>query len=197
MYLVIKIGVVAFFMMMFNHAIAQNDQVRNNSLEVGLNVAGDETLFYGFNGKYIRSLSKRKHHPTIAFCLTTYFDFKGESESIAYLKNAVDMRIIPAIHLGYAFNFNRFQFNFEVPVGTSVAITRGTLINERVAFKRDYSYSDVLWHYGVAVSPKFMLNSRNQVGLNVFLPLVPDKAASGYLFGIGWTRSFSSDLTTN
>lgn len=193
MYLKIKIGIIALIMVArVYHAIAQNNNVNPNSLEVGLNVAGNEALFYGGHGKFIIPLSNRKHHPTFGIGLTSYFDFKGESESKAYLKNAIAMRMIPAIHFGYALNYNRFQFNFEVPIGASIAITKGTLINERVGFQRKYSNSELFWHYGIAVSPKFKINRKNQVGLNVFLPLVPDKAASGYIFGIGWTRKLSS-----
>lgn len=44
---------------------------------------------------------------------------------------------------------------FEVPVGTSIAITKGTLINERVGFKRDYSNTELFWHYSLAFSPKY------------------------------------------
>ena len=116
-------------------------------------------------------------------------DRKGESESLAYLKKAIDMRIIPAVHLGYSLNFKNLQLNFEVPIGTSIALTKGTLVNERVAFKRDYSNTELFWHYGIAFSPKYRLNKANQIGLYGFLPLVPDKASSGYLYGIGWTKS--------
>lgn len=178
----------------FNHAFAQNqsEPVNHNALEMGIHVAGDETLFYGANAKYLMPLSQKKHHPTLSLSMTAYFDLKGESEAGAYLKKDVDMRIIPALHLGYSLNLKKVQLNFEIPVGTSIAITKGTLINERMGFDRVYSNTEFLWHYGLAFSPKYRLNKENQIGLNVFLPLVPDKAWSGYLFGIGWTKTFAN-----
>lgn len=190
MYLTIRIALcIAGLCLLFDYAQAQNEPLNNNAVEWGLNFAGDETLFYGGNSKFIMPLSQRKHYPTFSISLTMYFDFKGESEPLAYLKKSVDMRIIPAIHLGYSFNFKRMQFNLEVPVGTSIAISKGTLINERAGFERDYSDTEMLWHYGVAFLPKYRLNDKNQIGLNVFYPLVPDKTWSGYLYGIGWTRT--------
>lgn len=95
----------------------------------------------------------------------------------------MDMRIIPAVHLGYSLNFKKLQLNFEVPVGTSIALTKGTLLNERMGFKRNYSNTELFWHYGLAFSPKYRLNKNNQIGLYGFLPLVSDKASSGYLYG--------------
>ena len=190
MYSAIRFSIISICVLFFAHAaLAQHERTNNNALELGLNVAGDETLFYGANGKYIMQLSQKKHHFTLGLALTAYFDLKGESESAAYLKNDVDMRIIPAVHLGYALNFKNLQLNFELPVGTSIAITKGTLVNERVGFERSYSNTEILWHYGLAFSPKYRLSQRNQLGLYAFLPLVPDKAWSGYLFGIGWTKT--------
>ena len=189
MYLAIRIIMVSLCVFSYEYAFAQSERINNNSIEMGLHVAGDETLFYGANGKLIMPLSQKKHYPTLALSLTISLDRKGESESLAYLKRAVDMRIIPALHLGYSLNFKNLQLNFEVPVGTSIALTKGTLVNERVAFKRDYSNTELFWHYGIAFSPKYRLNKANQIGLYGFLPLVPDKASSGYLYGIGWTKS--------
>jgi hypothetical protein len=189
MYSAIKIIMVSLCILSFEHAFAQSERSNNNSIETGIHVAGDETLFYGANSKFIMPLSQKKHYPTLAHSLTISLDRKGESESRAYLKKAVDMRIMPALHLGYSLNFKNLQLNFEVPVGTSIAITKGTLINERVGFERDYSNTELFWHYGLAFSPKYRLNKANQIGLYGFLPLVPDKTSSGYLYGIGWTKS--------
>lgn len=173
-------------------AFAQNERVNHNSLEAGILVAGAESLFYGASGKYIVPLSQKKHYPSLGLSLTMYFDLKGESEPGAYLKNDVDMRTIPALHLGYAFNFDRVQLNFELPVGASIALTKGTLMNERIGFERDFSNTEFLWHYGLTFSPKYRLNHENQIGLFGFLPLVPDKAWSAYQLGIGWTKTFHS-----
>lgn len=193
MYLGIRISIINLLMSMYlyNPVFAQDGALNRNSLELGILVAGDETIFYGANTKFIVPLSQKRHYPTLSFSLTTYFDLKGESESGAYLKNDVDMRIIPAVNPGYSFNFRRVQLNLELSVGASVAITKGSLINERIGFSRDYSKTALLWHYGMAFSPKYRLNKRNQVGLNGFLPLVQDKARTGYLFGVGWTKTFA------
>lgn len=191
MYSAIRITIFSLCMVFSGHAIAQSATVNKNALEVGVHVAGDETLFYGAQGKYIVPLSQKKHYPTLGLSLIMYADLKGESESNAYLKNDVDMRIIPAVHLGYSFNIKRVQLNFELPIGTSIAITRGTLVNERAGFERNYVNTELLWHYGLAFSPKYRLNTQNQIGLYGFLPLVPDKAWSGYIYGIGWTRTFA------
>ena len=190
MYLVNRIVFVGLCMLFFNQAVAQKRDVNPTALEIGVHAAGDETLFFGANAKYILPLSQKRHYPTLGLALTMSFDLKGESESGAYLKNDVDMRIIPAIHPGYSLNFNKLQLNFEFTVGASFAITKGTLVNEKIGFERDYRNAEILWHYGLAFSPKYRLSKEHQIGLNTFLPLVPDKTWSGYLFGIGWTKTF-------
>lgn len=190
MYLTIRICIVSLCMLFFCHAIAQSTRTNNSSIEIGLNVAGYETLFYGGYWKFIKPLSQNKHHFTMGVSMTTYLDLKGESESGAYLRNDFDMRLIPAVHFGYSFNFNRFQLNLELPVGSSIAVTKGTLVNENIGFKRNYSNKEIFWHYGIGFSPKYRLNNRNQIGLYCFLPLIQDKARSGYIIGIGWTKNF-------
>lgn len=198
--LVLKKGLIMFFqirntILLFCLATASivsaQDTHRNDkSFEVGLNFAGDETLFYGAYGKFVMPLSQKKQHFTVGVSLTTYFDFKGESEKQAYLKHDADMRIIPNIFVGYSLNFKKIQINFEVPIGASIAITKGTLVNEKIGFKRDFSNTEVFLNYGFIVNPKYQLNSRNYIGLYGFLPLVSDKAQSGYQVGVGWTKTF-------
>lgn len=168
MYLTIRICIVSLCMLFFCHAIAQSTRTNNSSIEIGLNVAGYETLFYGGYWKFIKPLSQNKHHFTMGVSMTTYLDLKGESESGAYLRNDFDMRLIPAVHFGYSFNFNRFQLNLELPVGSSIAVTKGTLVNENIGFKRNYSNKEIFWHYGIGFSPKYRLNNRNQIGLSAF-----------------------------
>lgn len=184
---------IGLCLLLWEAGFAQQESTNHHVLELGAHVAGYETLFYGGSAKFIAPVTQHKHYPTLGLALTIYADLKGESEAGAFLKNDVDMRIIPAVLLGYSFNFRRMQFNVEVPIGSSIAITRGTLINERIGFKRAYSNTEVLWHYGLAFSPKIRLNQKNQLGLYGFLPLVPDKAWSGYLFGIGWTRTLMNE----
>lgn len=191
MYLIIRISITCLYLLFFDHAFAQQNKPSNpNSLEVGIHIAGDETLFYGVNGKFNIPLSQKKHHPILGLSMTLYADWKGESEPGAYLQNDTDTRIIPAVHFGYSLNFEKVQLNTELASGSSIAITKGTLVNERIGFERDYANTAFLWHYGLAFSPKYRINEKNLIGLYAFLPLVPDKAWSGYLFGLGWTKAF-------
>ena len=191
MYLIIRLCFVCLCMWSSLQAFAQ-EKKNPNSFEADVLLAGDETIFYGANAKYLMPLAQKKHYPVFGLSLTVYADLKGESEKGAYLKNDVDLRIIPAINLGYSLNFHKVQLNFEVPVGTSIAVTSGTLVNERIGFEQDYRNAEFLWHYGLAFSPKYRLNSRHQIGLHGFMPLVQDKAASGYQFGIGWTKAIGN-----
>ena len=191
MYLVIRKSIIVICILLYcNSVFSQNKRINNNSVEAGLVVAGDEAIYYGAYGKYSMPLSQNKHHFTLGFSFVAYFDFKGESEPVAYLKNDVDMRLLPSIGLGYSLNFNRFQFNFEIPVGASIAITKGILVNERAGFEREYSNQEVFLNYGVLFAPKYKINNTNSIGVYGFLPLLDDKAQSGYQFGIGWTKNF-------
>ena len=169
-------------------------KTNNNSLEVGVLGAGDESLYYGGYSKFIVPLSDKTNHFTISFALTAYFDFKGESEPDAYLVDDIDMRLIPTFNFGYSLNFNKVQLNFEVPVGLSYAHTKGTLVNERIGFERDYSNNEVFFNYGFSFSPKYKINNTNSIGLTTFLPFIKDKAQSGYQIGIGWTTTFANNV---
>lgn len=164
------------------------DKTNKKSIDLGLNIAGDETIFYGAYGKYTMPLSQKKHHFITGVSLTAYFDFKGESTDEAYLKDDVDMRIIPNLFLGYSLNFKKIKINLEIPIGASFAITKGTLVNEKMGFERDFSNKEVFLNYGAIINPKYQVNNRNYIGLYAFIPLIEDKAQSGYQFGIGWTK---------
>ncbi|WP_276165779.1 hypothetical protein [Zobellia alginiliquefaciens] len=188
MYLSIKGAVVILFLFIGSAVWAQ--EANTNSIEIGVLAAGDEALYYGAYGKYTIPLSQNKNHFTLGFSMVAYFDFKGESEPDAYLKNDVDMRLIPTANFGYSLNFNRIQVNVEVPVGLSFARTKGTLVNERIGFERDFSNNETFFNYGLFFSPKYKISSTNSLGLYGFLPLVSDKAQSGYQIGIGWTKIF-------
>jgi len=170
---------------------AQKNKTNYKTIEFGIIAAGSEELYYGGYTKFTIPLSQKKHHFTLALSLAAYFDFEGESEPDAYLTNDIDMRILPTINPGYSLNFNRFQFNFEAPIGLSIATTKGTLINERIGFKRDFSNKETFFNYGLSFSPKFKLNNSNSIGLYGFLPLVNDTAQSGYQMGINWTKTFN------
>lgn len=193
MYLVIrKSTLVIFIVLYYNFVFSQNSKRNHNSLEGGAIIAGDETIYYGGYSKYTVPLSQHKHYFTLGISLAAYFDFKGESEPLAYLKNDVDMRLIPTINVGYSLNFSKVQFNFEIPVGASFAITKGTLVNERAAFEIDYSNKEVFINYGLLFTPKYKINDINYIGVYGFLPLIEDKAQSGYQLGIGWTITFAN-----
>ncbi len=171
--------------LIFNNVCAQ-DIKNSNSLEIGFVLAGQETTYYGAYGKFTMPLAQNQHYFTLGASLNSYFDLKGESTSEAYLKNDVDLRILPNFVVGYSLNFNKFQFNLEIPVGLSIAITKGTIVNEKIGFERDYSNKEVFLNYGIVLDPKYSVNEKNLIGLYGFLPLVLDKAQSGYQFGISW-----------
>jgi hypothetical protein len=187
-----KIIITLLHFLILTEIIAQNKSNTNKSIEAGFLVAGNETIFYGSYVKYNIPLSYNKNFFYIAPTITAYFDFKGESTSQAYLKNALDMRILLTINPGYSFNSGKFQINLEVPIGISVAITKGTLVNEKIGFQQDYSNREIFFNYGVQLSPKFRVDQKNQIGLSAFLPLVKDKAQSGYQLGLSWTRNIEN-----
>lgn len=187
-----KIIITLLHLFILTEIIAQNKSNTNKSIEAGILVAGNETIFYGSYVKYNIPLSYNKNFFYIAPTITAYFDFKGESTSQAYLKNALDMRILLTINPSYSFNSGKFQINLEVPIGISVAITKGTLVNEKIGFQQDYSNREIFFNYGVQLSPKFRVDQKNLIGLSIFLPLVKDKAQSGYQLGLSWTRNIEN-----
>ena len=71
-------------------------------------------------------------------------------------------------------------------------ITKGVLVNERAGFERKYSNKEVFLNYGVIFSPKYRINTTHSIGVYGFLPLLNDKAQSGYQIGIGWTKYFAN-----
>ena len=187
-----KIIITLLHFLILTEIIAQNKSNTNKSIEAGFLVAGNETIFYGSYVKYNIPLSYNKNFFYIAPTITAYFDFKGESTSQAYLKNTLDMRILLTINPGYSFNSGKFQINLEVPIGISVAITKGTLVNQKIGFQQDYSNREIFFNYGVQLSPKFRVDQKNLIGLSTFLPLVKDKAQSGYQLGLNWTRNIEN-----
>lgn len=188
-----KFIITLLHLLILTEVIAQKELNSNKSIEAGFLVGGDETLYYGSYVKYHIPLSYNKNFFYIAPTITAYFDFKGESTSQAYLKNALDMRILLTINPGYSLNSGKFQINLEVPLGISVAITKGTLVNEKIGFQQDYSNREIFFNYGLQLSPKFRVDQKNLIGLSAFLPLVKDKAQSGYQLGLGWTRNFGKN----
>jgi hypothetical protein len=192
MYSIIRIITIIGLLSISNTLYAQ--KTNNNSLEIGVLGAGDESFYYGGYSKFIVPLSNKTNYFTISFALTAYFDFKGESEPNAYLVDDIDMRLIPTVNFGYSLNFNKVQLNFEVPIGLSYAHTKGALVNETIGFERDYSNNEVFFNYGFSFSPKYKINNSNSFGLTTFLPFIKDKAQSGYQIGIGWTKTFANNV---
>lgn len=192
MYLIIRNIWVLFSLCLVNTTFAQETRQNNSEFEVGGAIAGSEAFYYGAYSKYNIALTQSKNYLKTGIGLTVYFDFKGETTSQAYLKNDVDMRIIPYFYAGYNFTLNRFDISVELPIGTSIAITKGTLVNERIGFERTYSNTEYLWHYGLALSTKYSINDKNKIGFYGFFPLVKDFAWTSPLVGIGWTRTFKS-----
>jgi len=188
MYLIIRNTWILFFLCIANIAFAQKIWQNNSEFEVGGAFVQAEASYYGVYSKYNIALTKSKHYLKAGVGLTMYFDLKGETTSQVKLKNDFDMRIIPYFYLAYNFNFNRFDISLELPIGTSIAITKGTLVNDRVGFERSYSNTEYLWHYGIGLSTKYRVNENNKIGVYGFFPLVKDFAWSSPLVGIGWTR---------
>ncbi len=171
-----------------------NKKTNNNSLELGVLGAGDESLYYGGYSKFIVPLSDKTNHFTISFALTAYFDFKGESEPDAYLVDDIDMRLMPTFNFGYSLNFNKVQLNFEVPIGLSYAHTKGTLVNETIGFERDYSNNTVFFSSVCPYSSNYNILHSHSTVLTTFLPFIKDKAQSGYQSVIGWTKTFANNV---
>lgn len=189
MYLIIR-KITTFIFLCFVVNVSAQDTLKTSEFEVGVAVAGAEAFYYGVYSKYDFPLTRKKHYLKAGIGLTSYFDFKGESTSQAKLKDDVDMRLIPYIYLGYNFNIKRFDISLELPIGTSIAITKGTLVNEKIGFERTYSNTEYLWHYGIGLSTKYRINNTSKIGINLFLPLVKDYAWSSPMVGIGWTKTF-------
>lgn len=197
MCLIIRNIWILSFVCFINTTFAQETRQNNHEFEVGGAIAGAEAFYYGTYSKYHIALTQSKHYLIAGIGLTVYFDFKGESTSQAYLKNDVDMRIIPYFYIGYNFTFNRFDILIELPIGTSIAVTKGTLVNERIGFERTYSNTEYLWHYGLALSTKYSVNDNNKIGFYGFMPMVKDLAWTSPMIGIGWTRKLEFKKNEN
>ena len=76
MYSIIRIIRIIGLLSISNTLYAQ--KTNNNSLEIGVLGAGDESFYYGGYSKFIVPLSNKTNYFTISFALTAYFDFKGE-----------------------------------------------------------------------------------------------------------------------
>lgn len=187
MYSIIRNQITLLFLILFSsHSFGQSIEQGISEFEAGLAVAGAEAFYCGVYSKYHVRITKSKHSLKAGIGLNAYFDFAGESEAQAYLENDVDMRMIPHIFIGYELTFRRFGISVELPVGTSIAITKGKLINERIGFERRYSNTEYFWHHGLEASVKYRLNDRNKIGLRAYMPTVKDYAQTSPMLGLGW-----------
>ncbi|MEN0049329.1 MAG: hypothetical protein AAF806_19875 [Bacteroidota bacterium] len=174
-------------------ALYANGQNSAPEFETGIAIAGSEAFYLGGYSKYRAPISEGKNYFSFSIGLTYYFDFRGESYEKSYLKKDVDMRLIPNVFIAYDVNLKDFNFAIEVPIGASIAIARGTLVNERVGFERDYKNVDFLPHFGIGLSARYRLNASNKIGLYGFMDILKDDAWSPPMTGIGWTRVLEVD----
>lgn len=192
MYLIHRIlFVVCFFLA--SSSYGQDGQRNFNELEIGVVAAGAEAAYYGAYSKVNYNFSDKSNYFYAGIGLTIYADFRGEIAEQSKLENDVDMRIIPNVYLGYNVSWNKFDFGIEMPIGTSIAITRGKLVNTRVGFEREYSNSEFLLHYGLGFSVKYQLPSDNKIGIYTFQPILKDGAWSPPTYGLSWTNLLDSN----
>jgi len=192
MYL-IKIITIAFVCIFYTNSILGQDVDKNLiEFELGLATAGSEALYYGVYSKVNFPLSKAKNYFYGGFGLTVYADFVGEITSESKLENDIDLRIIPYVFLGYNFSVRRFDFALELPVGTSIAITKGKLVNTNVGFEREYSNTNFLLHNGLGISTKYKVTDKGKFGLYLFLPINNDDAWSPPMIGLSWIKEIAS-----
>lgn len=185
MYSITRLTIIFISLLFVLNAKGQNNAPE---FETGIATAGSEAFYLGGYSRYRVPISQGKNYFSFGVGLTYYFDFKGESYEKSYLKKDVDMRLIPNIFIAYDVNVGNFNFGIEVPIGTSIAITKGTLINERVNFERSYSNTEFLPHFGIGLSARYRLNEYNKIGVYGFADLLKDDAWSPPMTGIGWTR---------
>ncbi|MEM8523386.1 MAG: hypothetical protein AAGG68_02025 [Bacteroidota bacterium] len=185
MYSITRLITVSLFSLFAMLAKGQNNAPE---FETGIAAAGSEAFYLGGYSKYRTPISQGKNYFSFGIGMTYYFDFKGESYEKSYLKNDVDVRLIPNVFIAYDVNVKDFNFAIEVPIGASIAITKGTLVNERVNFERSYSNTEILPYFGLGLSARYRLNDYNKIGLYGFLDILKDNAWSPPMTGIGWTR---------
>ena len=155
---------------------------------IGAAVAGEEAFYMGGYSRFSLPLGDSPHHFRAGLGINFYFDFVGEATVMARLESDVDMRIIPHIFLAYNFRLGNFDLAVEAPLGASIAITQGKLVNERIGFERTYRNSETFWHYGLAFSPTYQIAELDKIGLYAFFPLVIDRAWTAPLLGLGYTK---------
>lgn len=194
MYSIIRVFVLLSLWLTFSLARAQSYELSpptaGNSLEIGILNAYGEAEYVGLYAKFSKPLTHGKHYLSVGAAFTTYFDFVGESGVNSRLQKDVDARFIPAIFLAGQVNFGRFSGSLETHLGSSIAHTRGTLVNNNIGFTGSYRNTEIFWHYGLGSSLKYMVKKGHSLGIYGFLPMVKDVAWSLPTIGIGWTRAW-------
>lgn len=172
----------------FQRGYSQDTLRWRTSVEIGGAIASAEATYYGFYAKYKKVFLNNRISPVAGLGLTSYADFKGESTEQAYLKDDLDMRVISFFYAGGQLRYGRLLSSLEFPLGVSWARTKGTFVNERIGFTRDYSNNDLLWHFGISVSCQYQFDNKFSIGINSFLPLTQDVAWSPPMLGVGLVR---------
>lgn len=193
MFLIKSFLAVILCCLITSYTIGQSIEKKPTELEFGFAFAGAEAAYIGVYSKVNFPLSHSKKYFYAGFGLNIYADFIGEIEPESNLKNDIDMRIIPNIFIAHNTTGKKFDISVEVPIGVSIAITKGTLINTKVGFEREYSNTEYLWHYGLATSIKYKVSAKSKIGFYLFSSLVIDKAWSPPMIGLSWIKNLGSN----
>ncbi|MCH2043411.1 MAG: hypothetical protein MK212_04670 [Saprospiraceae bacterium] len=173
--------------------LAQSNNKIGLELDLGAVAGQGEVFYYGANTRVNASFRQwENHYPTIGIGVQIYANFTGEIDAQTQLQDDVDMRIIPALYLGYGIRFSKFNLKLEIPVGVTFAITKGKLINEKIGFERSFSHSTVLPHVGGAFHLQYQLHPKHRIGLFGFYPFTKDMAWSVPLGGLYWSYLLKS-----
>jgi len=192
LFLTSRLSIIFIFCLSANLLLGQDEMKKPIELELGIAGAGAEAGYLGLYSKVNYPLSHSKKYFYGGFGLTIYADFIGEIEARSKLRNDVDMRIIPNLFIAHNTTMKNFDVSVEIPIGISLAITKGTLVNTNVNFEREYSNTEVLWHYGLASSIKYKVSNKSKIGFYLFSSLVIDKAWSPPMIGLSWVKNFNS-----
>lgn len=167
---------------------AQSNNKIGLELDLGAVAGQGEVFYYGANTRVNATFRQwGNHYPTIGIGVQVYANFTGEIDAQTQLQNDVDMRIIPALYLGYGIIFNKFNIKFEIPVGVNITVTKGKLINEKIGFERNFNHSTVLPHVGAALHLQYQLHPKHRLGVFGFYPFTKDLAWSVPLGGLYWS----------
>lgn len=192
MYSTRRLSIAIFLFLLANSILGQEQNKKPIELELGIAGAGAEAGYLGLYSKVNYPLSHSKKYFYCGIGLNIYADFIGEIEARSRLRNDIDMRMIPNLFIAYNNSKKNFDVSVEIPIGISIAITKGTLVNTNVNFERAYSNTEILWHYGLATSIKYKVSDKSKIGFYLFSSLVIDKAWSPPMIGLSWVKNFNT-----